>query len=67
VAERLRLHGKRRAESGVIGRERVRFVVESVELRVVEPRVLDQLELAADIAGQTDEIEPAVRIVVGRI
>src|SRR3954467_3847533 len=48
------------AGPGVMAGDRVRTLLEAGEGRIVQPRVLNELELAADVRVQADEVQPAL-------
>src|SRR5690606_3680628 len=51
---------------GMLRDEWVRFRVEALEVRVIDPGVLHELELPRDVRVEADEVEPAVEPVVLR-
>src|SRR5262249_25233221 len=62
IADRPALDGERRAALGGAPDDHVGIVVEPGELRVVQPGLLQELELPGDVGVQRDEVEAPIQL-----
>src|SRR4051812_40553465 len=55
--------GRRATHDGLpVAQERIAFAAHSIELRIHQPGVLHELELARDVGIQADEMQTALRV-----
>jgi hypothetical protein len=66
LAHQFRLHRHHRVAAGNRAAERISFVVESIEFRVVQPRLLDEFELAHERCVDRQEQQPLLDLVSAR-
>jgi len=65
-AYRFRLYRQHRVAAGNYAAERISFVVESIEFRIVQPRLLDEFELAHERCVDRQEQQPLLDLVSAR-
>src|SRR6266700_7840563 len=66
-AYRCCLHGNRPSVRGMRADEWVVIVIESIEVRIIDPRVLNEFKLTRDIGVKAEKVQSALLIIGDRL